>query len=183
MNIARLLDEAADRAPDATALFHGAQALLDYRSLATRAARLCGYLQDRGVAPGDRVAIFMPNHLAYIEVIYAIFRAGAIAVPVNAMLHERELAFILQESGLSLLVTDNQAEGCAGRAVASLHRSVELLNVDTAAYANALRSTAAALELPRESVLWLGIIPMPFCLHVQHVETIFPTIVDCQRSL
>ena len=156
MNIARLLDEAADRAPDATALFHGAQAHLDYRSLATRAARLCGYLQDRGVAPGDRVAIFMPNHLAYIEVIYAIFRAGAIAVPVNAMLHERELAFILQESGLSLLVTDNQAEGCAGRAVASLHRSVELLNVDTAAYANALRSTAAALvNHEGNDVAWL----------------------------
>ena len=156
MNIARLLDEAADRAPEATALFHGAQSALDYRTLAMRVARLCGYLQGRGVAHGDRVAIFMSNHLAYIEVLYAVFRAGAIAVPVNAKLHERELAFILEESGARLLVTDRQAESCAGHAAARLHRSVELLNVDTATYAGALRSTAAAMvDCGGDDVAWL----------------------------
>jgi long-chain acyl-CoA synthetase len=156
MNIARLLDEAADRAGEATALFHGATAAFDYRTLAGRVARLCGNLGRRGVSRGDRVAVFMPNHLAYIEVIYAIFRAGAVAVPVNAKLHERELAFILEESGAKLLFVDDHAENCAGRAASLVRAPIELLNVDTAAYGAALRAPAASMTTREgDEVAWL----------------------------
>ncbi len=74
--------------------------LLSYRSLAERAARLAGHLRGTlGLAPGERVALFMANHPAYLELLYGAWWAGLAVVPINAKLHAREAAFILADAG------------------------------------------------------------------------------------
>jgi long-chain acyl-CoA synthetase len=55
------------------------------------------------VKPGDRIALFMENCPEYLEVLYGIWFAGLIAVPINAKLHPRETLFALQDSGASAL--------------------------------------------------------------------------------
>jgi long-chain acyl-CoA synthetase len=52
-----------------------------------------------GLAPGDRVGLAMTNCLEYLEVMLAGWHAGLAVVPINAKLHPRELAFILENSG------------------------------------------------------------------------------------
>lgn len=99
MNIARFLEEAARQHGDRPAIYLGQHCLLEYHGLADHVARLAGGLAAMGVRAGDRVAIFMENHQKYIEILYAIFHAGGVAVPLNARLHPKELNYILNNSG------------------------------------------------------------------------------------
>jgi acyl-CoA synthetase (AMP-forming)/AMP-acid ligase II len=49
-----------------------------------------------GLQAGDRVALFMANCPQYLELLYGIWHAGLVAVPINNKLHAREVAFILE---------------------------------------------------------------------------------------
>jgi non-ribosomal peptide synthetase component F len=55
--------------------------------------------QRVGLEPGERVAIVAKKSPDYLELMYAIWHAGLAAVPANAKLHGRELAYILEHSG------------------------------------------------------------------------------------
>jgi long-chain acyl-CoA synthetase len=66
------------------------------RSLAASLPDMCG------IAPGDRVALVMPNCLHSIVCYLAVIRAGATALPVNIRLKADEMRFILQDAGVGL---------------------------------------------------------------------------------
>jgi fatty-acyl-CoA synthase len=78
---------------------------LTYAELEAWARRIARGLVAAGVAPGDRVALMLPNSAAFVAAIFAISRAGALAVPLHPRLHERELAFALRDSGAAVLLT------------------------------------------------------------------------------
>lgn len=103
MNIAQLLLRSATVYPERPAILHGAQVLHDYRAFAGRAAAIAGGLRARGYGAGERVALFMTNCPEYLEVLYGIWWAGLVAVPVNAKLHPRELAYVLDDAGACCL--------------------------------------------------------------------------------
>ena len=107
MNIANWLARIAAAHPRRAALYHGVDSVADYGAFAQAAARVAGGLVARGIAPGDRVALFMDNHPDWLVGFYGILYAGAVAVPVNAKLHGREAAFILRDSAARLCLTDN----------------------------------------------------------------------------
>lgn len=111
INLALWLVHTATRMPDAPALLSGETVVATYASFAQSAARIGGFLQTRhGVVPGDRVAIFMKNSPAYLELLYGIWFCGAVAVPINAKLHAREAAYIIEDSGSKLVfVSANDA--------------------------------------------------------------------------
>ncbi|MDP2119855.1 MAG: AMP-binding protein [Hoeflea sp.] len=100
MNLAEWLVRTARRHPDRPALFSGEDPVATYGDFARHAAQIGAGLRARaGVLPGDRVAIFMKNSPAYLELLYGIWFCGAVAVPINAKLHPREAAFIIADSG------------------------------------------------------------------------------------
>ncbi len=100
MNIASWLERAARSHPERVAVHVGARPWMRYGELARRVAcRATGLRQRLGLAAGDRVAICMGNAPEYLEALYAIWWAGLAAVPVNAKLHAREVAFIVEDSG------------------------------------------------------------------------------------
>lgn len=113
MNLAQLLVRAARRYPDRAAVLRGDQVVWNYRELAERAARMAGFLRhDLQLEAGERVAIFMTNHVSYLEVMYAAWWAGLVVVPINAKLHPKEVAFIVDDAQTSVLfVTDDLAPG------------------------------------------------------------------------
>lgn len=98
MNLAQTLLRVAQSAPHRPALYEGSRLLFDYGQWAGRVARLAAALRAGGLEPGDRVAIFMRNHPAYLEVLYATWWAGLVAVPVNAKLHVREAQWIVDHA-------------------------------------------------------------------------------------
>ena len=109
MNFAGTLARAAHANADRPALSRGTSACMDYRELADRVGRLAHAMRGTlGLEAGDRVALVMKNCVPYLETLYACWHAGLAAVPVNAKLHPREFAYILEDSGARLvLATDD----------------------------------------------------------------------------
>jgi fatty-acyl-CoA synthase len=99
--------------PDAVALrFAGAST--SWRALDDRLRRLATGLSERGVGPGDRVAILMTNRPEFVETVLAANLLGAIAVPVNFRLVAAEVTHLLADSGATVLVTDATLAPLAG---------------------------------------------------------------------
>ena len=103
MNSFAFLDKATTQRGDQPALVHGGESL-SYREFRQRALSFAGNLHRLGFKPGDRVAFCLANSPRILEVIFGCFAAGLIVVPINARLHPREIAFIVQDSGARLLI-------------------------------------------------------------------------------
>ncbi|MEV6197763.1 long-chain fatty acid--CoA ligase [Streptomyces sp. NPDC051920] len=72
---------------------------LTYAELDDAGARVAALLRERGVRPGDRVALTMPNVPLFPVLYYGILRAGGVVVPMNPLLKAREVAFTLRDCG------------------------------------------------------------------------------------
>ena len=83
--------------------------------MASRVARLAAGLPAKlSLKPGDRVALAMKNCPEYYEILFACWHAGLTAVPMNAKLHAKEFAYILENSGAkACFVTPDLAVGGA----------------------------------------------------------------------
>lgn len=83
---------------------------LRFREVDELSQALAAWLQARGVAKGDRVALMMPNLPQYMVAIPAVLRAGGVVVNVNPLYTARELAHQLKDSGArTLIVLENFA--------------------------------------------------------------------------
>lgn len=78
------------------------ETVLSYGDLNDLACRAAGWLVERGVQPGDRVGLMLPNVLAFPVLYYGILRAGGIVVPMNPLLKAREVEHCLGDSGARL---------------------------------------------------------------------------------
>src|SRR3954454_12769180 len=72
---------------------------LTYAELDAAASRVAGTLRERGVRPGDRVGLMLPNVPYFPVIYYGILRAGAAVVPMNVLLKGREVSFYLSDPG------------------------------------------------------------------------------------
>jgi acyl-CoA synthetase (AMP-forming)/AMP-acid ligase II len=96
-SLGALLQARAQKYPSATALFCG-ERRISYRELDESSSRLAVWLLERGLQRGDRVAIHWCNSIETVQLFFAIFKAGLIAVPINLRLKAPEAAWILQHS-------------------------------------------------------------------------------------
>ena len=103
MEITQPLHRALQLTPDRTATVFGDRTRTVAES-ADRIARLAGALLARGLQPGDRVGIMLPNTPHFPMAYYGALRLGAIVVPMNPLLSKREVAYYLDNSGAKLLL-------------------------------------------------------------------------------
>ena len=89
--------------------------VLTYAALDEASARLAQLLRARGVAPGDRVGIMLPNVPEFAVVYYGVLRVGGAAVPMNPLLREREVEYYVGDSGARLLFVWHQVADEAAR--------------------------------------------------------------------
>lgn len=151
MNLALWLERTAMVHGDRPAIFRGAQQVFDYAGFYRAAMGLSAALRMRGVQPGDRVAMFMSNGPEYLISFYGGWAAGAGVVPINAKLHPKEAAFILENSGAKLvLVTPDLG------AVLQAETELPLIDVTGAEFA-AMCAEPPAPVTPREDrdLAWL----------------------------
>ncbi|NWA28756.1 AMP-binding protein [Pseudomonas gingeri] len=107
MNIAHWLDQAGALYPKRPALFEGRQQVANYGAFVDLVRYRAAYLiNEHGIAPGDRVALFMKNCCEYLELLYAIWWAGAVAVPIDCKLHPVEAGWIVGNADARLIFTD-----------------------------------------------------------------------------
>src|SRR5258708_11325045 len=109
MTLAQLLLRSAGWLPEPPAIAVGRQPVLTYGELASRVSRLSALLQKR-FKKGERIALAMKNCPEYYEVLFACWHAGLVAVPMNAKLHAKEFAYILEHSGAMLCFTSPELE-------------------------------------------------------------------------
>jgi long-chain acyl-CoA synthetase len=102
VNLAANLTASAEVAGEKTALKLD-DLEVSYRALDVASARVAGLLRERGIAPGERVAVMLPNTPEFAVVYYGALRAGAVVVPMNVLLKRREVAFYLSDSGARML--------------------------------------------------------------------------------
>src|SRR3954471_21555264 len=93
-NLAQLLTDTAARYGDRPAL-QVDEAVVTYEQFDDAAGRVAGWLRSRGLRPGDRVGVMLPNVPYFAVVYYGVLRAGGVVVPMNVLLKEREVAFYL----------------------------------------------------------------------------------------
>jgi len=129
MNLAESLLRAARAHGDRPGLALGKDTRLDYAGFARRAGSLGEGLRRRfGLAPGDRVALAMKNHLDYLPLLYGCWWAGLAAVPVNAKLHPKEIAYILADCGARVVVaTDDMTDVVAQAATEAGTRPIQVM--------------------------------------------------------
>ncbi|WP_334151223.1 AMP-binding protein [Hyphomicrobium sp.] len=153
MNPARWLERAALLWPKRPALFRGAEVVLDYAGFNARAGSLAAGLAASGIKPGDRVALYFANRTDYLVAMQAVWRIGAVVVPVNAKLHEKEAAYILGHSGAVLCFTDADHAGD----LASLAPEARIIDIDGPAFAALFSDKPAPALHPtgQNDLVWL----------------------------
>lgn len=100
MNLFAMLDQAASRFPDRGAVYRGNQRLCTWAQLRDRALSLAASIRQQHGA-GARIAITSHNRPEIIELMFSIWAAECVVVPINYKLHPREMAEILDDAGAS----------------------------------------------------------------------------------
>ena len=125
-NLADNLVETAARRPDSPAVRLG-DTTMTYADLLRRATGVAGWLRENGLTPGDRVGLMMPNLPAFPVHFYGALLAGAVVVPMNPLLKEREVEYYLRDSGAGLLfVAEGIGDDPAKAAASTGTRLVEV---------------------------------------------------------
>ncbi|MFK3978920.1 MupA/Atu3671 family FMN-dependent luciferase-like monooxygenase [Micromonospora sp. NPDC050397] len=94
----------ADRTPQSVALIGGGS-VLTYRQLDDRAALLADRLARLGAGPGEIVALWLPRSPEFVVATLAVLRTGAAYLPMDPLLNERQVHFMISDSGARVVLT------------------------------------------------------------------------------
>jgi fatty-acyl-CoA synthase len=120
----------------------GALGEITYNEMAARARGMARFLEDLGIAPGERVCIVSPNSAKFLISFWGTSSFGRVLVPVNFRLNAEEISYIVKHSGSRVLLVDPDQEEVT-RSVEVEHRFV-LNGVDDASLFAPLPADAAA---------------------------------------
>ncbi len=155
MNSFAFLEKSARQWPDTVALLHGSEQY-SYRQFRDRALAIGGNLRAMGCKAGDRVAFCLANSPRILELIFGCFAAGLIVVPINARLHVREMAYIIENSGARFFVHGNEyAEPIAAHADLFSALDHKLSTNEYDSLLNPANALARAIDSAPGDICWL----------------------------
>lgn len=157
MTIANLLIKSAAHWPDRPAVASGRNIVLFYADLAERAARFAAAMAEQyGLLPGDRVALALKNCPEFCECLLGAWHGGFVVVPMNAKLHAREFAFILENSGAKLCIASPGLDDDIKAAITGDAALQSVLTIGSDGY-HALFDRPAARLFPAapDDIAWL----------------------------
>ncbi len=151
ISVASILAESARRYPAHDALVLG-DVRISYSVAWEQARRYAAVLRDRGINPGDRVAILIPNVPQFAFAYYGILALGACVVPIHSLLKSEEIAYALKDSDAKMLIA---AAPLIGEGLpAALEVGVDILSVLDGGPSEVLRLEALAAAIsPIETYL------------------------------
>jgi acyl-CoA ligase (AMP-forming) (exosortase A-associated) len=101
-----LIEQRAGIRPDAPAITYRRETL-SYGDLWDDVSRIAGGLQSLGVERDDRVAVYLEKRIETVTAIFAASRAGGVFVPINPVLRARQVAYIMADCDVKVLVTSS----------------------------------------------------------------------------
>ncbi len=117
MLLHHILERASDKYPDKKAVWFEGE-WKNYAEINELSSKAANFLNQNGLKRGDRVSILLKNSFDYIIVLFAVFKAGGVAVPLNTENKPGELSYLLDNSDSDFLFTS----------FSSCRNAVELLN-------------------------------------------------------
>src|ERR1700761_8133596 len=102
--ISTLLDRHSIQRPEQAAYWDSSRSVT-YAQLADNTASIAANLAKAGVKEGDRIALYLPNGVDWIEACFATLRAGAVLVPISYEAAEGEISYRLTDAGCSVVIT------------------------------------------------------------------------------
>ncbi len=127
-NLADNLTATAERFPDRPAIKLD-DLVLTWSDVQQGAQRVAGMLQGKGIGPGDRVAMVLPNVPPFPVIFYGALAVGAVVVPMNPLLKGREVKYYLEDSGASILFAWKDMAEEAGKGASEV--GIECVEVGT----------------------------------------------------
>lgn len=110
MNVASRLQHRMDSQPDTTAIVGPDGTEVSFGAVGRQARAVAAWLDTQGLGDSDRVAVYLPDTLAYIPTMLGIWQAGAIASPINTRFGLEELEFTLSDLGPAALIGSDAFE-------------------------------------------------------------------------
>jgi long-chain acyl-CoA synthetase len=129
MNLAHAFTTRAQKHPPKIAIYFGDKEI-SYADLLAQSLAVAAHLQNRlGVKPGDRVALWLKNCPEFVSSVFGILHADAVVVPINNFLKPAEVAFILNDAGIDVIICDADL-GAHFPALQTERPSLKLLKVE-----------------------------------------------------
>lgn len=129
-NVADLVQNAAVRRPDHTAVISGGRSTT-WAELDLLVHAISGGLAARRLDRGDRVVLLLGNSLEFVTSYFGVLRAGLVAVPTNTSYTVTEISEVLRSSGAKLVISDASS---ARSARAAATETVPVVEVGTDAW-------------------------------------------------
>src|SRR3972149_262351 len=107
MRVEQFLRDSARCFPEKTALVAGGRRL-SYAELDAMSDRMAATLACRGLARGDRAIVFMDNCWEAVVSIFAVQKAGGVFSPINPSAKAEKLAYVINNSGASAILTQDR---------------------------------------------------------------------------
>ncbi|MBR0897090.1 acyl--CoA ligase [Bradyrhizobium tropiciagri] len=112
--VATLLERHAKQRPNQVAYWDSSRSVT-YGELARRTASIAANLTKAGLRDGDRIAIYLPNGIDWVEACFAALRAGAVIVPISYDAAEGEISYRLTDAGCGFVVTTTARQELTGK--------------------------------------------------------------------
>lgn len=127
-NLAENLTATAQRFPDRPAIKLD-DLVLTWSDVQQGAQRVAGMLRSKGIGPGDRVGMVLPNVPPFPVIFYGALTVGAVVVPMNPLLKGREVKYYLEDSGASIVFAWKDMAEEAGKGASEV--GIECVEVGT----------------------------------------------------
>ena len=144
-NISEYLRESARRDPQGCALVEG-EIRVSWGELDTRVTHLAAGLVHHGLHAGDRVGLLLGNSIDYVIAFYGALRAGLCVVPMNPAYTAPEVAVLVSDAGVRLLLASSSTSAVASEAVEAVH-SCEVVLLGTAQWESLFDSSSRLAEV------------------------------------
>ena len=139
-NIYELLAARVGAAPDRPFLFSEADGRkFSYAEFQTAVDRAAALLLDHGISKGDAVSLLMPNSAEYIIAYFACWKIGALAGPVNSLLKEHEIEFVMNNSEAKAILVHSEFQLVIEKLKPQLPHLQAIINFDDEAEATSSR--------------------------------------------
>src|SRR5215813_6984474 len=131
MNILDLLQQRAAAAADKQFLFAEPDCrVFTYAEFQSAINRAAAMLSSHGIGKGDVVSLLMPNGVEYIIGYFACWKLGAIAGPVNSLLKEHELEFVMNNSEAKAILVHSEFQSLIEKAKTQLPHLRSIIKFD-----------------------------------------------------
>ncbi|HZO37495.1 MAG TPA: AMP-binding protein [Solirubrobacteraceae bacterium] len=112
--------------PDGIAVVHRDDRI-SHRELVELVELVAAGLAGRGIAPGDAVALLLPNNLEFVLCFHAVSALGAVLVPLNPQFKQEELEFCFRRCEVKAVITDDRCAGVCERISSSMDWPVDVI--------------------------------------------------------